>query len=315
MTDDERAMLYSLFSTEEEVIQSFGFTVLHQSIVGIASPAVFDLPAVISPFIDSTDALGWTPLHWAANRSNADALRRLLLLGCNIHALTNRGETALHIACDSGSIECAELLLATGASVSATTAPNSFRTPLHQAAMSKRTSIPLLRLLLQHGAQIEAKDSSGRTPFHLAQGNPNVVRLLLRLGAKVNDLDNDGNTPLVSAVRLGAAGSVALLLQEGSADVGVINRFGQNILHFAALDANLATLKCLARADLQGVDPDAETNNGMTPSQLFFSEVGVVLTVDEGERERDYQAWRELVEKARRDREMIGGSVTRTVPS
>lgn len=316
-------MLEPLFSTEEEIIQSFGFTVLHQAIVGIASPAVFDLPAVTDPLLDSTDTLGWTPLHWAARYRNAEALQRLILLGCDIHALTKNGETALHIAADSGSVACAQLLLAAGASVSATTAPTPLRTPLHQAAMSKQPSIPLLRLLIQHGAQVDTRDTGGRTPFHLAQENPEAVRLFLSLGTNannnvnananvnvsvnvdvdVNDLDDDGNTPLMNAVRLSAAEPVSLLLGEPRTDPSVVNGFGQNILHLAALGANLATLTILKDADLggSGVDPDAVTHNGMTAEELFFSEVRWVLTMEEEERRKECDVWKALMEKVRRD--------------
>ena len=55
----------------------------------------------------------------------------------------------------------------------------------------------MVRLLLDKGAYINAKDSYERTALHLAafDGHKDIVQLLLDRGADVNPKDGDGYTP------------------------------------------------------------------------------------------------------------------------
>jgi ankyrin repeat protein len=64
-----------------------------------------------------------------------------------------------------------------------------------------------VELLLQHKADVDARDSYGATPIHIAiiSGNSEMVRLLLTHGADVNASNNYGWTPLHSAAVSGRA--------------------------------------------------------------------------------------------------------------
>ena len=68
--------------------------------------------------------------------------------------------------------------------------------PLHMAAFSEQQSV--VELLLNHGANIEAKSVGGLTPLHMAAGSnrPSVVTLLLDHGAEIEANTNNGWTPL-----------------------------------------------------------------------------------------------------------------------
>jgi len=56
------------------------------------------------------------------------------------------------------------------------------------------------QLLVSNGANINAKNSHGQTPFHIAAGmTVDVARLLVSNGANVNARANAGYTPLVVA--------------------------------------------------------------------------------------------------------------------
>ncbi len=93
--------------------------------------------------------------------------------------------TPLHLAAETNSIDIARLLIDSGADIEAK--DNDGLTPMHWAA--ETNSLDLVRLLIDRGADIEAKDNDGLTPMHLA-GETNsldVVRLLIDRGANNDD--------------------------------------------------------------------------------------------------------------------------------
>ena len=69
------------------------------------------------------------------------------------------------------------------------------QTPLHLAV--ERDQAEILALLLEHGAEIEARDKDGRTALHLAadQGSLDAVRMLIAAGADLDARDDIDRTP------------------------------------------------------------------------------------------------------------------------
>ncbi|XP_044493333.1 ADP-ribosylation factor GTPase-activating protein AGD1-like isoform X2 [Mangifera indica] len=67
---------------------------------------------------------------------------------------------------------------------------------LHLACLT--ADIGMVELLLQYGANVNAPDSSGKTPLHhsVISGRTSIAKLLLARGADPQAVDRDGSTPL-----------------------------------------------------------------------------------------------------------------------
>jgi ankyrin repeat protein len=59
-------------------------------------------------------------------------------------------------------------------------------------------AISVIKVLLQHGALVSARDYRGQTPLHIAAHDNNIVgaTMLIEAGANVMPHDDKGKTPL-----------------------------------------------------------------------------------------------------------------------
>lgn len=85
----------------------------------------------------------------------------------NKDTVNARNQTALHLACAEGHISVVRILLEQGASVDAR--DYAERTPLMYAAIWGYREI--MELLIQHGADIGAVDKNGDSPMRLAKND------------------------------------------------------------------------------------------------------------------------------------------------
>ena len=114
----------------------------------------------------------------------------------------NHGETPLHIAVQKGKLEVAKILIDRGAQIEARN--NIEITPLHWAVDEHHLEIA--EFLIEKGAQIEAKGKNGLTLLHKAanSGDLEMAKLLIdKGGAKIDAKTNTGWTPLHYAVYQG----------------------------------------------------------------------------------------------------------------
>lgn len=91
-----------------------------------------------------------------------------------------------------------------------------FQLPVLRAVQLGRREI--VRLLLDHGADPDARDESGQTPLLLAvkRRHREIVGLLLEHGANVNAEDDCGRRPLLLAAENGDVAVAKLLLEAGA---------------------------------------------------------------------------------------------------
>lgn len=120
-----------------------------------------------------------------------------------------------------------------------------------------------VKKILAEGADINAVDSSGRTPLIEASwgGHADIVKFLIEKGADINATDKSGFTALCRAAEEGYAPIVSLLVQKG-ADVNVQGSVrGTTPLMLAAEKGHIKVLEVLVTsgAKVNMVDKYEET--------------------------------------------------------
>jgi ankyrin repeat protein len=128
--------------------------------------------------VNEKNALGATPLYWAAYVGNLDCISTLLDLGADVRATTLKGETALHFAAKCGHAQVLLLLLDWGADIQA--ADLRERTVLHAAIEEGEDNYEVVSLLIERGVDVLATDVDGRTALECTHGlkQQNIATLL-----------------------------------------------------------------------------------------------------------------------------------------
>lgn len=159
----------------------------------------------------------------------------------SIDSRNTHGNTPLHEACESDDLESAKILIDSGADVNA--AGEGEASAFH-FAIKHHGSLELVKLLLEKGASLEAKEGNNDRPIHLAarrvSGGFDCLRLLVDAGADVNAEGNMGRTALHIAAEDGSLDKVKLLLSRGGTLKNDCN--GET-----PLDLSEAKLKCFQR--------------------------------------------------------------------
>ena len=266
------------------------------------------------------DISGCTALHLAARYNHADVVQVLIDAGADIEARDNSGNSPLHFACRSGSLDVVKLLVRAGAGVRVTDnggytcltiaaltghtetvryavglkevevdhATHNGGTALHWAAHNNHADV--VQVLIDAGADIEARDNTGYSPLHFAcrSGSLDTVKLLVRAGAGVRAGD-EGFTCLIHASRNGHTETVRyLVVVEGAQLDHVSDDYNHTALHGAADNYQADVVQVLIDA---GADIEARDNTGCSPlltssNREFDCDVIVKKLVEAGARVR-----------------------------
>ena len=138
------------------------------------------------------------------------------------------------------------------------------KTALHLAVFNKNMDV--VKSLITAGADVNAKDNNGMTPLHII-GDLSLkfeyIKPLVNAGANINETDKDGNTPLILASQFGdfAYNTIKTLVEAG-ADVNLRNADGDTALHCAARQHSDKTTDMLIKA---GAIASMQNNQGKTP--------------------------------------------------
>ncbi|MBO9481659.1 ankyrin repeat domain-containing protein [Salinisphaera sp. G21_0] len=206
----------------------------------------------------------YTPLHYAAEEGQLEAIKALIAKGADVSAQTEKGVTPLHYAAAQGQPEAIDALIAAGADVNART-KNGF-TPLHYAAAQGQQEA--IDALIANGADVNARSEKGYTALKSASDNEKInipmIKSFADAGFDVNaPCNNLGSTMLAFAAAACDWVFVDKLLDKGADINGPKNKNTKYTpLHFAAEKGQPdAIYELIARE----ADVDARTKNGFTP--------------------------------------------------
>lgn len=203
-------------------------------------------------------------LHIAARRGKVEHLKRLLDIGSDPNELSRDTNqvTPLMLAVARSTTAFTELLLNKGADVNAK--DKHEMSPLHYAAVNGRSKTILL--LIEAGCGVSDVNDRGMTSLHFAaqNGHTKTVAILIEHGADVHSRSSSGHTPLMLATTKGNYETVEFLLAQGGS-VHTTDPMGFTALHLAADKGYTNLVHLLIR---RGSNVDARAS-GKTP--LFQS--------------------------------------------
>jgi ankyrin repeat protein len=140
-------------------------------------------------------------------------------------------------------------------------------TPLHYAALYGGTES--VRILLEHGADPNARNKSEATPLIYGAYNFDKTRLLVEKGGEVNAHSTSGMTPLLIAVSVhGNTAAVRYLLEKG-ADAKAKGPLDADALQTAALKGEVEMVRLLLK---NGADPRQKDQGGFNALLNAFSD-------------------------------------------
>ncbi|KLI90419.1 hypothetical protein AA310_02705 [Arthrobacter sp. YC-RL1] len=133
--------------------------------------------------------------------------------------------------------------------------------PTAAASLSKQTSAlyraiedgkpDAVRKAVKAGADLHAKDSSGRTPLMRAVivGNAAICKHLLDAGSDPNAKDDYQESPFLRASASGMVSTLSAFLDKG-ADTRSTNRVGGTALSVAAENGQVGSVRALLKTDI-----------------------------------------------------------------
>ncbi len=180
--------------------------------VGKLAPRLLDVSASRNEplIIDELDKRKLLPLKLSfaalSFPTGSGVVKRLLAHGANPDEADELGDTELHLAASSGEVESVRMLLDAGVNIEITT--HEGKTPLFDADANGGENGNLAQqLLLERGANPNARDNNGATPLIFASlgrdrgfGCEKAVQLLCAHGADLTLKNNVGSTALHYAV-------------------------------------------------------------------------------------------------------------------
>jgi ankyrin repeat protein len=208
-----------------------------------------------------------TPLHYSAFCGIHDVVKFLIVeRSQDVNARGfDEGETPLILACRNSHLEVARVLLEHDADIEARDTGGTDWSPLESA--SSKGHVDVVRFLLDHGADVKAQDKYKNTSLHVVsfeRDAPAIAQVLLERGADANARDHQDWTPLHRASNNGFVGCARVLLEHG-VDVDPRDDEDETPLFKASRHGHLGVAQLLLQYK---ADVHARDDQGRTPFQI-----------------------------------------------
>lgn len=176
-------------------------------------------------------------------------------LGTGLHAQTTR---ALYKATAVGNIAQIEHLVSNDIMEVDAVDENGWTALIYAVEFEKTGS---LFKLIQLGADVNYRDTAGRTPFMhaAAKGNIEIAERLVQFGADVTLKDFSGESALMTAARHGSTGMIIELVRKYSFDINERDKNNRTALMHASWNGHKYTVAMII---MLGADVDAVDNDG-----------------------------------------------------
>ncbi|KAH9870583.1 hypothetical protein IAQ61_006059, partial [Plenodomus lingam] len=184
---------------------------------------------------------------------------------------TSTGSTLMHVAVNRKCRGMIDVLLAKGADINAK--DDMGLTPFLCICFSSTTMLPFL---VERGADPSAKDEQGHSGLHIASmtGRIENMQYLLDIGLNIEDTTSDGHTPLLTALTSDQEDAALWLIDHG-ASTSITSCHGQRtILHHAArrhMNRVVASLLSTTHSTNHSATINLRDDMGQTPLSLACS--------------------------------------------
>jgi len=184
------------------------------------------------------DHWGKLPVYDAAEHGSRETVEYFLSLEGEDVAEKIDLNILLHRAAAYNGVDVVQLLLEKGANVNSR--DSSGRTPLGNAVRYYMNRL-VMKFLIENGANVNSKDNEGQTPMHYAMYSNHIMlckegaEILLNSGVDVNAQDNQGNTSIHIMAKRGSKELVQYLLNN-KANINIVNSEGKTPLDTAIIN-------------------------------------------------------------------------------
>jgi ankyrin repeat protein len=189
-----------------------------------------------------------TALMLAAGKGHRHVVALLLKEGADVNAVDEYKYSVLDYAVRANRTPIVALLLKAGADPNLRSYGRNF---VLRVAAAPYVDLKITKLLIEHGADVNATDNGGGTALQVAayRGNLAVARLLLDAGADINEGNCYHGGPLPCAILHGRAKMVEFLLKRGADPRQQAEALG--------LAARLGMLQTVRKLLAAGFDPNS----------------------------------------------------------
>lgn len=280
MTSNEASMVASLFK-DSDYLSTRSFTVVHKIVLGLISTDLDPYLLGSTKEIDTKDSRGRTPLSWAAARGDEESVTTLLRHGANPNIPDVCGHFPIHYVQNTA---CAKALLEHNARLNVLNGEG--QTPLYTACRNIGSASLTEFFIEAKPADVDRADFSQQTPLHAATGNGKhlpFVDVLLDAGANINARNSAGDTPLRFAIFYNMH-DLLLRMLKGSmpTNFNQINNYGQSFAHAIARTADIETVRILTEAKPATLKADFDLHDVSGKTSLeYFEERLAFLSADE----------------------------------